>query len=92
MLASLNDDEAAVLAENIPEAQKNPVSRTGDIWIMGEHRLFCGDSTSKTDMKKLMASELADMVFTDPPYNVNYGDTAKDKLPTKGGTKLVARL
>ena len=59
LLASLDDDEAAALDENIPEVQENPVSRTGDIWIMGEHRLLCGDSTSEADMKKLMAGELA---------------------------------
>ena len=92
LLASLDDDEAAALDENIPEVQENPVSRTGDIWIMGEHRLLCGDSTSEADMKKLMAGELADMVFTDPPYNVNYGDTAKDKLRSKGGAKAGRKI
>lgn len=92
LLASLDDDEAATLDENIPEVQENPVSRTGDIWIMGEHRLLCGDSTSEADMKKLMGGELADMVFTDPPYNVNYGDTAKDKLRSKGGAKAGRKI
>ena len=92
LLASLDDDEAAALDENIPEVQENPVSRTGDIWIMGEHRLLCGDSTSEADMKKLMDGELADMVFTDPPYNVNCGDTAKDKLRSKGGAKAGRKI
>lgn len=92
LLASLDDDEAAALDENIPEVQENPVSRTGDVWIMGEHRLLCGDSTSEADMKTLMAGELADMVFTDPPYNVNYGDTAKDKLRSKGGNKAGRKI
>lgn len=92
LLASLDGDEAAALDENIPEVQENPVSRTGDIWIMGEHRLLCGDSTSEADMKKLMDGELADMVFTDPPYNVNYGDTAKDKLRSKGGAKAGRKI
>ena len=92
LLASLDDNEAAALDENIPEIQENPVSRTGDIWIMGEHRLLCGDSTSEADMKKLMGGELADMVFTDPPYNVNYGDTAKDKLRSKGGAKAGRKI
>lgn len=92
LLTSLDDDEAAALDENIPEVQENLVSRTGDIWIMGEHRLLCGDSTSEADMKKLMAGELADMVFTDPSYNVNYGDTAKDKLRSKGGAKAGRKI
>jgi len=92
LLTSLDDDEAAALDENIPEVQENPVSRSGDIWIMGEHRLLCGDSTGEADMKKLMGGELADMVFTDPPYNVNYGDTAKDKLRSKGGAKAGRKI
>ncbi len=92
LLTSLDDDEAAALDENIPEVQETPVSRTGDIWIMGEHRLLCGDSTSEADMKKLMAGDLADMVFTDPPYNVNYGETAKDKLRSKGGAKAGRKI
>ena len=92
LLTSLDDDEAAALDENIPEVKEKPVSRTGDIWIMGEHRLLCGDSTSEADMKKLMDGELADMVFTDPPYNVNYGDTAKDKLRSKGGAKAGRKI
>jgi len=50
LLSSLDDDEAAALDENIPDVQENPVSRTGDVWIVGEHRLLCGDSTSEADM------------------------------------------
>lgn len=48
--------------------------KRGDIWKLGEHRLMCGDSTVITDVEKLMGGEKADMVFTDPPYNVNYAD------------------
>ena len=92
LLTSLDETQAAALDENIPKVQENPVSRTGDVWIMGEHRLLCGDSTSEADMKELMDGELADMVFTDPPYNVNYGDTAKDKLRSKGGAKPIAKI
>jgi len=47
----------------------------GDLIEIGEHRLLCGDSTSDDDLKKLMKDERADMVFTDPPWNVNYGAT-----------------
>jgi DNA modification methylase len=46
--------------------------KLGDVWQLGNHRLMCGDSTKLEHVKKLMAGELADMVFTDPPYNVNY--------------------
>ena len=52
--------------------------KTGDIWQLGRHRLVCGDSTLKEDVQKLMSDEKADMVFTDPPYNVNY--SSKNEL------------
>ncbi|HBQ65250.1 MAG TPA: DNA modification methylase [Clostridiales bacterium] len=50
-----------------------PVSKRGDIWILGRHRLMCGDSTVMADVEKLMDGALADMVFTDPPWNVDLG-------------------
>lgn len=58
------DDEVAV--------QEKAVSRLGDIWILGKHRLMCGDSTSAEDADKLMDGAQADLLLTDPPYNVNY--------------------
>lgn len=58
--------------EIIPASEEEcPVNR-GDIWQLGEHRIMCGDSTNIDDVKKLMAGELAQMIFTDPPYNVGY--------------------
>ena len=56
-----------------------PVSKLGDIYQLGRHRIMCGDSTSVPSIVTLMAGCMADMVFTDPPYNVNYGATMKDK-------------
>lgn len=58
-------------ADSVPENVDTRAKR-GDVWILGNHRLMCGDSTSMTDVEKLMAGEKADMVWTDPPYNVNY--------------------
>jgi DNA modification methylase len=49
------------------------ITKRGDIWLLGNHRLHCGDSTSEEDVKRLMDGSLAKMVFTDPPWNVNYG-------------------
>jgi DNA modification methylase len=55
-----------------PEVQENPISKPGEMYTLGNHRLLCGDATSADDMKKLMGDRKAPMVFTDPPYNVNY--------------------
>ena len=70
-------------ADEAPEPPTEPISRLGDIWICGQHRVLCGDATVLSDVEKLLAGELADMAFTDPPYNVNYANSAKDKLRGK---------
>lgn len=54
----------------VPEAADVPVSRTGDLWQLGRHRLLCGDTRDAACMDELMQGEVADLVFTDPPYNV----------------------
>jgi len=64
----------------VPEVEEQAVSCLGDVWILGQHRLLCGDSTQLEAVETVLAGGLADMVFTDPPYNVNYGATMKDKL------------
>lgn len=69
--------------ENIPEPEENPVSQLGDVWVLGEHRLMCGDSTKSEDVETLMDGELADLCFQDAPYNVDYGNSAKDKMRKK---------
>ena len=52
---------------------KEPITRPGDKWLIGRHTLMCGDSTSRSDVLHLMDGEKAQIVFTDPPWNVNYG-------------------
>ena len=64
----------------VPETPETAVTVPGDVWRLGSHRLLCGDSTQMEAVKKVLSGGLADMVFTDPPYNVNYGATMKDKL------------
>jgi DNA modification methylase len=68
----LTDEDA------IPEQEQHAVTALGDVWVMGEHRLLCGDATSMDAVQTVLSGGLADMVFTDPPYNVDYeGKTAK---------------
>jgi len=58
--------------DDVPEPPVNPVTVLGDVWIMGNHRLMCGDSTSIDAVERLMAGRKADMVLTDPPYGVSF--------------------
>lgn len=57
--------------DDAPAVQENPVTVPGDVWIMGKHRLMCGDSTSIDAVDKLMAGSAVDMVYTDPPYGIS---------------------
>jgi DNA modification methylase len=79
-LAKLLPDGAdASDPDDAPEPPAEPVSRPGDLWICGEHRVLCGDATVRADVDKLLDGDLADMAFTDPPYNVNYANSSDDK-------------
>jgi DNA modification methylase len=66
--------------DDAPALPQQAVSKPGDLWILGEHRLLCGDATVMADVERVLDGSLADMTFTDPPYNVAYGSSAKDKL------------
>ena len=69
----LNDTEPAeVVEDEAPEPPEEPVSKVGDLYELGEHRLICGDSTDVNVIDRLMDGVKADMVFTDPPYNVAF--------------------
>lgn len=67
----------------VPETPVEPISKTGDLWRLGDHYVLCGDATILTDIEKVMQGQLADMVFTDPPYNVDYANTTKEKIRGK---------
>lgn len=58
--------------DSIQEPPQDPVSKYGDIWIMGNHRLVCGDSTNATDVEKLLNGQMPNTMITDPPYGVKY--------------------
>ena len=70
----LTEDDA------VPDEQEKAVTVLGDVWLLGEHRLLCGDATQMADIEKVMAGGLADMGFTDPPYNVDYEGKTASKL------------
>jgi DNA modification methylase len=73
----LTDDDA------VPEVPAVPVTVEGDVWLLGRHRLMCGDSTSIEHMERLCDGQLVDMWLTDPPYNVAYEGKTKDALTIK---------
>lgn len=76
------DEPTEVIEDDVAEVDENvePVSKRGDIWQLGRHRLMCGDSTSIDDVAALMNGQKADMLLTDPPYNVAYEGGTKDHL------------
>jgi DNA modification methylase len=77
------DKEGQTDEDAVPPVNEASISRPGDIWIMGPHRLLCGDATLAQSYERLLQGEQVDMVFTDPPYNVNYANSAKDKMRGK---------
>ena len=66
--------------DEVPESQEAVISRPGDVWLLDGHRVLCGDATDAASYTVLMAGQKADMTFTDPPYSVNYANSAKDKM------------
>ncbi len=66
--------------------------KTGDLWLIGEHRLLCGDSTKTEDVERVMAGEKADMVFTDPPYGVSYADKNKYLNTISPGNRIQTEI
>lgn len=69
---------------------ETPVTQPGDIWLLGRHRLLCGDATKTEDVRRLVDGKLAAMVFTDPPYNVSYVGKTADKLKISNDQMLDA--
>ena len=76
--------------DEAPPVPENPVTVPGDVWVMGKHRLLCGDSTRVDDLAKLCEGQMVDMWLTDPPYNVAYGGekgNAANKNKVDGGNR-----
>jgi len=95
LLNSLETTEGLTDEDAVPETPEEPITKPGDIWILGKHRLMCGDSASVDAVDKLMQGQKADMVFTDPPYgmflNTNYDSMfSNDKNHKKTGNRFDA--
>lgn len=77
-------NEGLIDDDHVPEPPEEPVTKLGDVWLLGDHRLMCGDSTSIDAVERLMDGEKADMCFTSPPYNgathIDYGTGRNKKL------------
>jgi len=79
--AGLYLDDKEVVEDEVPEPPVDPITKPGDLWILGEHRLLCGDSTRAENISELMNSNKASAIISDPPYGVSYVGKTKSALP-----------
>jgi site-specific DNA-methyltransferase (adenine-specific) len=79
----LEPEQGKTDPDDVPEPPKEPITKPGDLWILGNHRLLCGDSTDTVALERLMENKPADLWLTDPPYNVSYEGKTKDALTIK---------
>jgi DNA modification methylase len=94
-LTGFGDDELASIMntgnpgltdpDEVPEVPKEPVSRPGDVWLLGKHRLVCGDSTNADDVARALNGVTPLLMVTDPPYGVNYDPAWRARLGVSGG-------
>jgi DNA modification methylase len=84
-VTELEPEEGNTDPDDVPEAPEDPITKPGDVWLLGNHRLLCGDSTNPQHVERLMDGQKADMVFTDPPYGMNL-DTDYSKMGDGGKT------
>lgn len=74
------NDDLQINEDDVPVPPADAITKKGDLWLLGEHRLLCGDSTKAEDVARLMQGQKADLWLTDPPYNVDYTGKTKDAL------------
>jgi DNA modification methylase len=77
--AELYQDDKEVVEDEVPEPPVDPITKAGDLWTLGDHRLLCGDSTKAEDVERLMAGESPFAMITDPPYGVKLDQSWRDK-------------
>lgn len=93
-LAAANAPE--VIEDEIPEPPAEPITQPGDLWLLGKHRLLCGDSTKSKDVERLMDGETGNLMVTDPPYGVDYDGgqvnaTKRERLKNDDDTEIFGK-
>jgi DNA modification methylase len=84
LLAAQDAAEGLTDEDAVPDLPVSPVSVVGDLWSLGSHKLLVNDATLTGEVTRLMANDAADLIFTDPPYNVDYEGYTDDRLTIKG--------
>lgn len=84
LLAAQDAAEGLTDEDAVPDLPETPISVLGDLWLLGDHRLLVGDATDTDAVSRLVAGASADLVFTDPPYNVDYEGYTEERLKIKG--------
>jgi DNA modification methylase len=84
LLADEEPSNGLIDEDDAPAVPETPVNVAGDLWLMGNHRLLCGDATAAGDVEKLLDRAVADLAFTDPPYNVNYAGYTEERMTIQG--------
>lgn len=78
--------------DDVPEPEENPISREGDIWLLGDHRIICGDSTSAEVVSALLDGEKPHLMVTDPPYGVEYDPSWRAEVGVNKNTKKMGKV
>ena len=76
--------------DDAPAAPEHPVSQTGDLWLLGRHRLLCGDSTVATDVERVLGGVEPHLMVTDPPYGVDYDPAWRNKAKFSYGSPEIS--
>jgi DNA modification methylase len=85
----LEPEEGKTDPDDVPEPPTDPITKPGDLWILGNHRLLCGDSTNIQHVERLMDGKKADMVFTDPPYGIAYKSPSGAGMTQRGNYAVI---
>jgi len=88
----LGEGEGQGDADAVPEVRPDPISRPGDVWALGRHRVMCGDSTDEASAFLLLEGQQTDMVFTDPPYGVSYADKNESLNKASKGNRIQTEI